>query len=108
MNPDKWEQIKGMVKDNFGIKNELREELEEGGGVKESVEFEGPMGLVRLDYIEKPRLLDKKTHYSRRIGGEVKVDYVYSDTEKVYEMNAYLWNDDQGDWTKIDAGKFDA
>lgn len=105
MNPDKWDQIKWMIKDSFKIKREEKEKLEDGVGEKEIVEFEGPIGLVRMEYVERPRVLDKKTQYSRRIGGDVKVDYVYSDTEKVYNMTAYLWSEEDDDWKEIDAKK---
>ena len=107
MNPDKWQQIKEMVRDKFEIQKEVKEELDKGEGEREVIEFKGPLGLIRLEYIEKPRILDKKTHYSRRIGGDVKVDYVYSDTEKVYEMKAYLWHDD-GDWREIQGSQLEA
>jgi len=105
MNPDKWAQIKEMIEDKFEIVKKDKEELGEGQGDKEIIEFKGPIGLLRLEYIEKPLILDKKTHYSRRIGSDVKVDYIYSDTEKTYEMKALLWSEDDQAWQKFSADK---
>jgi len=105
MTPDKWQEIKGMIKEKFAIEQEFKEGLKEGGGKKEVVVFRGPLGLMRLEYLEKPRILEKKTHYSRRIGSDVKVDYVYSDTEKICEMKTYLWHQEADDWQQIDTGK---
>ena len=59
-----------------------------------------------MEFISKPVVLDKKTTYSRRIGSETKVDYVYSDEEKSHTLIAYKWDEDLGDWTEIEAENF--
>jgi hypothetical protein len=72
----------------------------------EFMEFSGPLGRMRLEFVEKPVILDKKTTYSKRIGSETKVDYIYSDTEKSQSMNVYKWSDEQDDWIEMDASNF--
>lgn len=68
--------------------------------------FKGPLGMMKLEFITKPAILDKKTTYSRRIGSETKVDYIYSDTEKSSKFIAYKWNEDQEAWVEIDSKSF--
>jgi len=106
MNLEKWEQIKAMAKDKFDIIREAEEEGVDGIGKVEILEFDGPLGKMKLEFITKPRILDKKTSYSNRIGSDVKVDYVYSEDEEVCELVAYKWNEAVDDWEGIDAAAF--
>jgi hypothetical protein len=107
MNLEKWQDILGNIKDNFKYENESEEHLDDEGGVDvHSIEFQGPLGRMRLEYISKPVILDKKTTYSKRIGSETQVDYVYSDTEKSGKLMIYKWDESQDDWVEVDAEKF--
>lgn len=107
MTPEKWQNILGNIKDKFEIEEEKEEHLEEQGGMDvESVVFNSPLGKVKLEFISKPVVLDKKTNYSRRIGSDVAVEYVYSEEEKTHSMNAYKWDDSGEDWVKIDPASF--
>jgi len=107
MAPEKWQSILGNIKDKFNVLNEGEEHLEDEGGVDISyIEFESPLGLVRLEFIEKPVILDKKTTYSKRIGSETKIDYIYSETEKSSKMMAYKWSEDNEEWEEIDQNIF--
>jgi hypothetical protein len=107
MTPERWEQIKGHIKDNFKIEENGKGREEEMGGIDiEFIIFQGPLGRMKLEFISKPVVLDKKTTYSHRIGAETKVDYVYSDTEKSYKLMAYKWDDAGESWVEIDAGNF--
>ena len=107
MLPEKWKQVVGHIKDSFTVLDEGQQHLEDEGGVDiEYIEFEGPLGKMRLEYVSKPVVLDKKTHYSNRIGSETKVDYVYSETEKTQTMSAYKWDDEQDDWAEVEASMF--
>ncbi len=107
MNTEKWKNLLGDVKENFQVEDEGKEHLEEEGGVDiEYIVFQGPLGKIRLEYIIKPVILDKKTIYSRRIGSETKVDYIYSQEEKSCKLVVYKWEDE--DWVEIDGGMFDS
>ncbi len=107
MTQEKWENLIKMIEKNFSIKNRMSEEIELGDKdngeklleKKEIIEFESPMGEIRLERSIKPRLLDKKTIYSKRIGSETKVEYIYSDEETVDQMKAYKWGNNI--WTEI-------
>ncbi len=107
MTPEKWQNILGNIKDNFTVENEGKTHLDEEGGINiEYIEFKGPLGRIRLEYIIKPVVLDKKTIYSRRIGSETAVDYVYSEDEKSYKLIAYKWDEGSNEWMEMDAGAF--
>ncbi len=108
MSPEKWKDIIGNIKDNFKVEDEGSTRLDEEGGVDiEYIEFEGPLGKMRLEFVVKPVILDKKTTYSRRIGSETAVDYVYSKDEESYKLIAYKWDEDRNDWMEVEAGMFD-
>ncbi|MFW0862280.1 MAG: hypothetical protein ACKKL6_01715 [Candidatus Komeilibacteria bacterium] len=106
MNLEKWEQIKAMAKDKFDITREHEEEGVDGIGKVEILEFNGPLGRMKLEFITKPRILDKKTSYSNRIGSDVKVDYVYSEDEETCQLVAYKWDEGAEAWESIDASAF--
>ncbi|MDD5341445.1 MAG: hypothetical protein PHC97_03365 [Patescibacteria group bacterium] len=104
MNEERWGEIKDLVKKNFGIlENQVLQLSEvEGGGTKEELIFNGPLGKMKLEYIVKPLVIDKKTTYSKRIGSDTKVEYITSDTEKVRRMVAYKWDESGDNWEKIE------
>ncbi len=107
MTPEKWKNILGNVKDNFVIEEEGSEYLDEEGGIDiEYVVFNGPTGRMRLEFISKPVVLDKKTIYSRRVGSETKVEYVYSQTERTYKLMAYQWDEEEGEWVEMEEEMF--
>ena len=104
MTPEKWEQIKGEIKDNFTVEENEKEHLEEQGGIDiEYIIFQGPLGKMKLEFVAKPVILDKKTNYSLRIGSESKVEYIYSETEKSYHLFAFKWNEEEQEWVEIDS-----
>jgi len=108
MNQEKWVKITNNIKDNFKLEDEGEQHLDDEGGVDiKFVVFNGPLGKIRLEYIVKPVILDKKTTYSRRIGSETKVDYVYSEEDKSHQMIAYKWSDENDDWMEMDASAFE-
>ena len=107
MQPEKWTIIKGNIKDNFKIEDEGSEHIDDEGGIDiEYIVFQSPLGKIRLEYITKPIVLDRKTTYSKRIGSETKIDYVYSNDEKSYKLDAYKWNDKAETWEEIDSSSF--
>ncbi|MFA5317899.1 MAG: hypothetical protein WC323_00265 [Patescibacteria group bacterium] len=103
MQIEKWENIKGMIKDQFEVEDEGKEELEDApNSTMEFIIFNGPLGKIKLEYIVKPVVLDKKTIGSRRIGSETTVEYIYSDDEFSNTFKAYKWDDDRDDWVEME------
>ncbi|RLC38956.1 hypothetical protein DRH27_00990 [Candidatus Falkowbacteria bacterium] len=108
MRIEKWKDVLGNIKDNFQVEDEGSIHLDDEGGVDiEYIVFKGPLGRMRLEFITKPVVLDKKMTYSKRIGSETKIDYVYSEDEKTNILNAYKWDEDKEDWAEIDASSFE-
>lgn len=107
MTKEKWENIKNNILDNFEVEDRGDVHMDEEGGIDiEYIVFAGPLGRMRLEYVMKPVVLDRKTTYSRRIGSETKVDYVYSEGEKTEKLLVYKWDESAGEWIEMEAGMF--
>ncbi|RJQ35583.1 hypothetical protein C4566_00290 [Candidatus Parcubacteria bacterium] len=101
MTKERWAEVKKQIKDQFNIREEYEEDLDPG--LAEVLEFDGPTTLMKVRYVTKPKLLDKKTTYSNRAGSNVKVDYVFSDDEFISHLEVYTLSVDTNDWEKIEA-----
>lgn len=101
MTRERWQDIRAKIQADFEVLEEYQEDLDPG--VAEVVKFNGPSGRIKLRYITRPKLLDKRTGYSNRIGSSVKVDYIYSASETVSHLEIYQWSEGRGDWEKFSA-----
>jgi len=107
MTKEKWQDILENINEKFSVEEKGDEHLDDEGGVDiKFVVFTGPLGKVRLEFISKPAILDRKTTYSKRIGSETNIEYVYSETERTEKLNAYKWDDLTQDWVEIEAKNF--
>lgn len=106
MNQEKWLDVVSKIKEKFDVLEHEIEELIDMPGIVEYIIFVGPLGKVKLERTVKPVVLDKKTTFSRRVGSDVKVEYVYSDTETVDKIKAYQWDDSNDDWREIETPSF--
>ena len=113
MTEDKWQQIKENLAKNFTVEDAGSEDLlvETGEGLvkqgtAEYIIFQSPLGRVKLQFGQKPKLEEKIYHYSHRAGDAARVDYKFSESETVNTFKAFKWNDAEDDWAEIDAGKF--
>jgi len=105
MHPDKWIEFKEKIKSTMQILDERTETDEDNHEVREIIEVMSPMGKIKLEWITRPKLLDKITHFSRRIGSETKVDYVYSQDEFTHMLKVYQEKAD-GTWEELKSGPF--
>ncbi len=101
MNQERWEEIQKKIKQSFEVSDEYDEDLDPGQA--EVLEFDGPAGKMKVRFVTKPKLLDKKTLYSSRIGSGVKVDYVFSDKDFVSHLEVFQWSDESNDYKKIES-----
>ena len=103
MTEEKWQDIVAKVKDSFELTDHRTEDLpeERGPGTVEVIEFKGPLGQMKLERTTQPLVLDKKTIGSRRIGSDMTVEYIYSDTEKVHKFAAYRWEPNDEIWVEM-------
>lgn len=107
MHLDRWKDILDQIHQYFAVEDQgIVESDEHGGTISEFIIFTGPMGKMKLEFISKPRVIDKQTTYSNRIGSDVNIDYIYSPTEKVYTFLVYKWSEVDNDWQPVDAGSF--
>ncbi|MFH1325999.1 MAG: hypothetical protein ABIH48_00840 [Candidatus Falkowbacteria bacterium] len=118
MTKEKWEDTKDLVKDQFEVEEEGKEDIDppqaaQAGGRKtvpnstvEFIIFEGPLGRMKLEYITKPIVLDKKTIGSRRIGSDTTVEYIYSEDEFSNTFKAYKWEDER--WEEMEKERLGA
>lgn len=112
MTEEKWQDIKSMAKDKFDMLEERKEPLELKTGLdtsqkigeKEIMIFNSPIGKIKFEYIVKPVVLDKKEHYTKRMGTSAKTEYILSDSEYVRRLDIFQKKD--GLWEKIDAAAF--
>lgn len=114
MHRDKWKDTIGLIKDRFSVVNEVdtKEEIGEdvSGGVvferSESIEFDGPLGKMKLELRTRPIVVEKKTNYSRRIGSDTDVKYVFSESENVSKFRAYKFDENADEWEEISGDMF--
>ncbi len=99
MLPERWQELKKEIKNKFGSDDVYEEELDHGS--QEVVEFLSPLGRLKLCYVKMPKVLDKKTLYSNRIGSGVKVEYIYDPDNFAYHLEIYRWSEDGNDWEKL-------
>jgi len=101
MNDEKWEDL--LYKISLKAKLERSERTENDGRTRiETVIFDVGNGKMKLERITRPLILEKRTRYSKRIGGAVAEEYVYSETEKVYRVNLYRWSEEESDWVEVE------
>ncbi len=106
MTPEKWREIIDTVNNKFPDATRSTEELDGvSGGSKEVIEFSGPIGNIRLEFVSKPRFLGEDAVYSNRIGSDVKIVAKYDENDLVHYMKAYKESDD-GSWEEINADSF--
>lgn len=107
MTDEKWQKIIGQIKDSFKVSDQRQEDLSSdiGGGTVEIIEFDGPLGRMKLERTTQPLVIDKKTIGSRRIGSDTKVEYIYSDTEKIHKFKAYRYDDNNDNWVEMEMSR---
>jgi hypothetical protein len=100
VNDERWYSLLDDLKEKLSFENQ-GEQPGPGGATVEWVTFRGPRGLMKLERTSRPVILDKKMHYSKRIGGGVEEELVLSETEKTYRVVLYRWSD-EGGWEEVD------
>ena len=103
MQIERWQETINRIKDKFEIEDSGHESIEDDGGTEiDYIVFATPLGRMRLEFVSKPVVLDKKTLFSRRVGSETTVNYVYGE-ERASKMTAYKWSEADNDWEEISA-----
>ncbi len=101
MTYERWLELKNKTKSQFKVLQEGEQTLESGPGSREFIEFLGPSGKTRLELVKKPVILDKKIHYSKRIGSSASVEYVYDEKEQTLTLHIYTWDEVKQTWQEL-------
>ncbi|MGD8394259.1 MAG: hypothetical protein PVF43_02160 [Candidatus Eiseniibacteriota bacterium] len=100
MNDERWYDLIDRIRTQFGTVSATEEALETGPGKREVVEFESPMGRMRLERVTRPVVKEKRTHYSKRAGSATTEEYVYEEGEFTHRVSLFRWNGT--DWQEED------
>lgn len=111
MMPDRWQEVKEMIHRQYDVEYEEVEDMknpigETILGSMEVLEFEGPLGFMRLEYSSKPRHLGRKVHTSARIGGEGYEEVLLSKDEMTHFLKVFRLNDDD-EWEEVKSNLFE-
>ena len=102
MNDEKWEELVTRIERKLKILEKKVTTADEGRTSIETVIFQGPEGRMKLERVSKPLVVDKKLHYSKRIGSQQSVEYVYSPTDKVQRVQLFKWSGMEWEEMQID------
>jgi hypothetical protein len=101
MNDEKWEELVTRIETKLKIVDRKVTTADEGRARVESIIFVSPEGKMKLERTSKPLVVDKKVHYSKRIGSSPSVEYVFSPTEKVHRVQLFRWSDGAMEWEEL-------
>lgn len=99
MTEERWQDLKQRLTTLGTILETYEEDL--NPGTAEVIEFEGPQGILKISYHRKPKVLDKKTSYSNRVGSAVSVSYTYSKDEQVRFVKVERWDEAKEEWRPV-------
>ncbi len=104
MTRERWLDLIGTIQDRFTVNERGEQPLDEEPGRLEFIEFTGPVGEIRLEFVTRPRIIGKKAMGGRRVGTAASVSYEYSPDEEVSELTAL--RKVNGEWQEIEASSF--
>jgi len=109
MNQERWHEILELISSQFKVLEKKKEPYGKGReirGEKESVIFTGhPLGRIKLEFIKRPKVLEKKIYSHRRKAG-AEIEYVLSSEEFVYQLLAFRWDPETGEWVEMEPAGF--
>ncbi|HEY2004633.1 MAG TPA: hypothetical protein VGH44_05985 [Candidatus Saccharimonadia bacterium] len=106
MQEDKgWDRIVDAVDAKFGIKDHGRSKrpVQDAHHLTEQVAFvvfERGGERYKLERVQGPAIIDRKTVGARRAGADVHYENVYDPSETSFRTN--LFKDESGEWAPID------
>jgi hypothetical protein len=98
----RWEKLLDQIERAFGLSEHDIQEYPERRLTVETVVFDGATGRMKLERSVHPLVVDEKLHYSRRIGGDVGVERVYSASETVDTVKLYRWDPRSARWQEVE------
>lgn len=105
MTHDRWLEVKNNIVEKFSVNDQGKQEYHDRPGFFEFIEFEGPMGEMRLEWSRTPRILTRRGHTARRAGAQVNEEVIYSDEDFVEALHVFKSGAD-GEWEEIQNSLF--
>lgn len=107
MNIERWQEVADQIRNTFDVEDSGTDIDESTGEIeREFLVFSGPLGRLKVEFVSKPVLLDTKTHYSKRIGSDVEIENIYSDTERASALSVWKWDDGAERWIEFETPLF--
>lgn len=103
MTYERWQTLLESIRGKFTVTSQGTVELAPGPGHVEFVECVTPVGNVRLELEVRPKILEKKTYYSKRVGSHTAVEYRYDEHEHTLTLRALRQDESTGEWSEITA-----
>jgi hypothetical protein len=106
MQDDKaWDRIVDAIDTKFGLKDHGRskrsvEDAQEFTEYLSFVVFERDGERYKLERVQGPAIIDRKTIGARRAGATVRMQNVYDPEETSFRTN--LYREEAGEWVSID------
>jgi len=108
MDDEKWSELVDQIKEQFGFLEYNQEKIPleddfglKAEGIKETIVFKGALGKMKIERTSRPLITEKKVHYAKTHGSGAKIEYVFSENEKVRKIKVFKWDDNQNDWQEI-------
>ncbi len=106
MNQAKWSNFIELVKNQFTVIDQGDYQTDIPGETVQFIEWHNGTKDMRAELHLKPKVVDKKTFYSNRIGSTVKEEYVYAPDETVEFTKFFEKNPSSDDWQEVDLAKY--
>ncbi len=106
MTKEKWQELVIKIENSFELIDQGSISGEQKNESIEFIEWQMPGKQIRAEAHERPKLLDKKTFYSNRIGSKTSEQYIYSEDEVVFFVNFFERFDENDEWQEMKSGDF--
>ncbi len=104
MNPDRWSDLVGRLKDDDKIISQQTEELDGRPGTVERIVVSTPMGKMRLSYTTEPKRVSEKALYSKRGGSTANIQVEYDESDIIHVFT--VEKEQSGEWVEVDPAMF--
>jgi hypothetical protein len=100
VNDERWYDLIERIRTKFTVTLEEEHPPAHGPGKVQVVEFEGAGGRMRIERVTRPVVLERRMHYSKRLGGQSSEEFVYAENEFSHRVTLYRWV--EGSWQEED------
>lgn len=103
MTEEKWQELVGRVKDDFGVEEERHGEDPETHTKTFTIIFTAPAGRMKLERLLQPRVTGERAIGGSKYGAGTSIQRTYSTEEFIDSLHAYRWDPSAGEWIPVNA-----